>query len=369
MQRARRGGNGRDSAATHLGRPGSDWYNALVVFNVLWDRVEGLTGSLVDAEAEAEEFYRRIPARKPAARALAAGLLGRVMLSRGQVQSAGHFLREAALRARAGRSGPLLHWCLSGVARTAALAGDLAAAERALGEAEDLASSAPPRRALDLALARGWVVAAQGEVGRAATLVMAAADAAAEAADDGDGGALAALALHDAVRLGAGLAVSDRLRDAAAREGSELLDTCAAHAVALQGADARGLAGAAARFEWLGADLLAAEAWTEAGAVHRAGECRSEAATAAGRARACLDRCQGARTPALIPEVILAPFLTPRQREVARLVALGLSNREVAGKLYVSLRTVENHLYQVYVKLDVPDRKALALRLCAPLSA
>ena len=65
--------------------------------------------------------------------------------------------------------------------------------------------------------------------------------------------------------------------------------------------------------------------------------------------------------------MILAPSLTPRQREVASLVAMGLSNREVAGQLYVSLRTVGNHLYQVYVKLDVADRKGLAQRLCAPV--
>jgi DNA-binding NarL/FixJ family response regulator len=135
--------------------------------------------------------------------------------------------------------------------------------------------------------------------------------------------------------------------------------------VALGDRDALGLIGAAGLFERLGADLLAAEAWTEASAVHRAAGRRPGAVVAGRRARACLDRCEGARTPALIPQVILAPSLTPRQREVARLVAMGLSNREVAGKLYVSLRTVENHLYQVYVKLDVSDRRDLARRLCA----
>lgn len=99
------------------------------------------------------------------------------------------------------------------------------------------------------------------------------------------------------------------------------------------------------------------------------GELRPAADLAGRRARDCLDRCEGAWTPALIPQEILAPSLTPRQREVAGLVALGLSNREVAGKLYVSLRTVENHLYQVYAKLDVSDRKGLARRLCALATA
>jgi hypothetical protein len=143
--------------------------------------------------------------------------------------------------------------------------------------------------------------------------------------------------------------VADRLADMAVGSDGGLLPVCTAHAVALRDGDAGGLVAAADRFEALGADLLAAEAWTEAGAVHHAGGRAAPAAVAGRRAQACLDRCEGAWTPAL--------------------VALGLSNREVAGKLYVSLRTVENHLYQVYAKLDVTDRKDLARRLCVLATA
>lgn len=324
-----------------------------------------MSGSLLEAEAEAEEFHRRVPTDKAASRALAAVVLGRAVLSRGHVQRAGHFLRESVVRARACGADGLLPWGLSGLAQAAALAGDLPAAERALREAECRPCPGPPHGP-DLALTRAWVVAARGEVGRAAALAVAAGAAIGQSRA---GEPLAALAFHDAARLGASLAVADRLAEVAGRVESGLLQVCAAHAGSLRDGDAGGLAEAAEQFEVLGADLLAAEAWTEAGAVHHARGRAPQGAVAGRRAKFCLDRCEGARTPALIPQEILAPSLTPRQREVAGLVALGLSNREVAGKLYVSLRTVENHLYQVYAKLDVADRQGLARRLCAAVTA
>jgi DNA-binding CsgD family transcriptional regulator len=51
--------------------------------------------------------------------------------------------------------------------------------------------------------------------------------------------------------------------------------------------------------------------------------------------------------------------LTPRQCEVAGLAAAGLSNQEIARRLFVSCRTVENHLYQIFAKLNVTSRDEL----------
>ncbi|MFF2623922.1 helix-turn-helix transcriptional regulator [Oerskovia jenensis] len=52
--------------------------------------------------------------------------------------------------------------------------------------------------------------------------------------------------------------------------------------------------------------------------------------------------------------------LTPREAEVARLVAQGLSNREVAERLVVSERTVDNHVYRIFRKLGVGARDDVA---------
>ncbi len=50
--------------------------------------------------------------------------------------------------------------------------------------------------------------------------------------------------------------------------------------------------------------------------------------------------------------------LSPREMEVLRLMADGLSNRQVADALYVSLRTVATHVTSVLTKLDLPSRTA-----------
>jgi DNA-binding CsgD family transcriptional regulator len=52
--------------------------------------------------------------------------------------------------------------------------------------------------------------------------------------------------------------------------------------------------------------------------------------------------------------------LTASERRVAELGSEGLTNREIAQTLFVTARTVEGHLTQVFAKLDIPNREALA---------
>lgn len=55
--------------------------------------------------------------------------------------------------------------------------------------------------------------------------------------------------------------------------------------------------------------------------------------------------------------------LTTREREVAVLAGRGLSNREIAGRLFLSVRTVESHVYLARRKLGAASRRDLAGRL------
>jgi DNA-binding NarL/FixJ family response regulator len=55
--------------------------------------------------------------------------------------------------------------------------------------------------------------------------------------------------------------------------------------------------------------------------------------------------------------------LTPREREIADLATTGLSNKDIADRLYLSRRTVESHLNRIFAKLDVRSRTAMAHRL------
>ena len=86
---------------------------------------------------------------------------------------------------------------------------------------------------------------------------------------------------------------------------------------------------------------------------------RRPAGEAAGTAHRLAASCGGLRTPALALAGSPLP-LTVREREMANLVAAGLTNRDIADRLTVSVRTVEGHLYRACTKCDCTDRDQLA---------
>jgi DNA-binding NarL/FixJ family response regulator len=53
--------------------------------------------------------------------------------------------------------------------------------------------------------------------------------------------------------------------------------------------------------------------------------------------------------------------LSPREREVAGLVAQGLTNREIAARLVLSERTAQNHVQHILTKLGLPNRGQIAV--------
>ena len=56
------------------------------------------------------------------------------------------------------------------------------------------------------------------------------------------------------------------------------------------------------------------------------------------------------------------PELTEREEEILSLVAQGKSNQEIAGQLFVSVKTVRNHVSNILVKLQVADRTQAVIR-------
>jgi DNA-binding NarL/FixJ family response regulator len=56
------------------------------------------------------------------------------------------------------------------------------------------------------------------------------------------------------------------------------------------------------------------------------------------------------------------PILSAREEQVLQLVADGLSLPEVASQLFISLKTVKNHLASIYQKLEARDRTQAVLR-------
>jgi DNA-binding NarL/FixJ family response regulator len=234
------------------------------------------------------------------------------------------------------------------------LAGDVEGAQAAFDKAEVSKISRSRLALLEVEQARRWISAAQGDLSVAINLALRAADLA-QSMGVNDG---YAAALHDAVRFGGAAQVADRLRTLAQRMDGPLVGWFAAHAMALTVNDGRALDEMATSFEAIGAMLFAAEASAEAAVTHRVAGHEQAFRFSAARTLTLAGRCEDARTPAL-RLLEQPPELTPREREIAGLAAAGLSNRVIAERLVVSVRTVGNHLQHVFDKLGVRSRRDL----------
>ena len=56
------------------------------------------------------------------------------------------------------------------------------------------------------------------------------------------------------------------------------------------------------------------------------------------------------------------PLLTPKEKEIALMIADGLSNKEIVQKEKIALSTVKGHIQKIFEKAGVSDRVSLALK-------
>ncbi|MGH9841805.1 MAG: response regulator transcription factor, partial [Blastocatellia bacterium] len=73
-------------------------------------------------------------------------------------------------------------------------------------------------------------------------------------------------------------------------------------------------------------------------------------------ARVLLETEDAAERSAGAPEAVMIEPLTPREREILNLLAEGLGNKEIAGRLHISEHTVKFHVSSVFAKLGVASR-------------
>jgi DNA-binding NarL/FixJ family response regulator len=261
-------------------------------------------------------------------------------------------LREAVAQQRQGEG-------LLRSEATACLAVALAASGQSADARQIMASTPPDRLAIFPGLepwGLGAVAASQGRP-EAVTLAFEAADVAHRA-----GGIVSAVAfLGDAARYGAAREAAERLdaiapsfesafttaralaiRALASGSAAELLEAADAHA-------ACGLSGPA-----LGLAELAVAATRDGGPAGVLDRARSLAAEL--RRQLALGE----------PAPVASSPLTRRELEVARLAASGMTDRDIADALVVSVRTVESHLASTYRKLGISSRQELRDALPPP---
>ncbi|MEU1393623.1 MULTISPECIES: LuxR C-terminal-related transcriptional regulator [unclassified Nonomuraea] len=303
-----------------------------------------LLGDLDTAERHTDEGYGLDGQYGTWTRAILefGALRSRVLRLRGRLADALSWARDTA--ARLPVRSVLAGQCLGELAHAYALLGEVAAAEEALARARAEGTPIGPFVVEPLRFAQVWTRAGRGDAAGAVELSLEIADSALPCD--------VPYALHDVVRLGRPNLVAARL--AALDVEGPLVALFARHAAARDGAE---LDAVTDDFERLGLLLYAAESAAQAAARHREAGLTRGARAAGTRSWRLMERCQGARTLALLD--LDVPGLTPRQREIAVLAAQGLTNREIADRLVVSIRTVANTLHAIYDKTGVNDRTAL----------
>jgi DNA-binding CsgD family transcriptional regulator len=314
-------------------------------------RLTGRIDEFVSTARQLADSARDIPGL---AYANLASLLATAELARGAV--------GAAVR--------LVHEAVAGVERHAVTTGLRPASYFALteahaklgqaGEANDAVAGARSFVPADflfmhtaLSLAGGWAMAASGHLSEAVAGVQ---EAARLARDRGQ-------PTHELACMQAAAQWGDASQAARARELADELSlplaaAIALHAEALLAGDGEGLLAASAAYRGIGDRVAAADAAAQASVAFDEGQHHRRALYAAALARELADECGGLCTPALRTPTGLK--LSGRQRDVVELVVAGLSNREIAERLVMSVRTVEGHVYRACQRVGAQSREELA---------
>ncbi len=315
-----------------------------------------LSGRIADALEVAERVRRQAADLPGAAQLIGAAVAGRAALGAGRLDIACLLLGHAAEGLSASHAigwGYRYH-----IPRTTALAvrgstGEAAATIAALDKLRR------PFRSLDYetSLARAWVVAGQGAVSEAITMVLSAAERAAAKGQF----AAEVVCLQTATQFGDRTS-APRLRELESVVEGPRVGLAARFAVALRDGDAAELASVSEEFERMGDLVAAVDSAAQAALAFRRQDLRGSALGCATRADALAERCGGASTPALRQATEPLP-LTDREAEIVMLIGEGLSNRELAERLTLSVRTVESHIYRAMLKTGTTSRDELAALL------
>lgn len=316
-----------------------------------------LAGRIAEALEVAEQAGRQAADLPGAAQLLGAAVRGRAALGAGRVDLAGALLGRAAEGlSSSGHAGGWGYRYGIPCATALALGGATTEATAMLTERDKLRR---PFRALDYerALARAWVAAGQGAVSEAVKVVVSAAEKARAVGQF----AAEVLCLQTATQFGDSTGVS-RLRELEAIVEGPRVRLAARFAVGLRDGDAAELSLVSEEFERIGDLVAAVDASAQAALVHRRLGRRGSALACSERAGALAQECGGLSTPALQHAGEPLP-LTEREREIVMLIGAGLSNRAIAERLTLSVRTVESHIYQSMAKTGTTSRDELAALL------
>ncbi len=298
------------------------------------------------------ERYAAMAAGVPEADAMVYAMLGVVQLGRGALVSACSAFHDSISAMSRGFPSAWLMLVTAWSAQAEGARGDAEAAAAALRRSQEAYGPQVAVFLPELELARAWERAAVGQTSAAQTHAVRAAQIARQSGMY----AVEMRALHTAVRFD-DRSQTERLAELANTLNTPLAQAIAEHARGLADHDGDVLDAAAERFAAMGAVALAADAAAQAAREHARTGQRGKEVRSSTRAH-WVARQGGIRTPAVHSVAQPLP-ITDREREIVMLAAAGLSNRQIADRLSVSVRTVEGHVYRIFAKLGIERREQL----------
>lgn len=283
-----------------------------------------------------------------------AATVGLLALSRGDLATAQRWLREGIVQGTtyADIAGSVREICEVRLTIALAISGERQAAAQALETSVRFSGDEFRLFEADRLLAKAWVDAVSGLTAKASAAAIAAADLMRAQ----NRPTREVLCLQTATQFGSA-ATAGRLAELAVHVEGPRAAAASAHATALHAGDGPGLLAASDAYERFGDRVAAADSAAQAAVVLRDHGLGGSALTATAIARRLADSC-GADTPAI--RVLNTPsVLTDRQREIIALAASGLTNRQIAARLFMSVRTVEGHLFRASQRAGVNTREEL----------
>jgi DNA-binding CsgD family transcriptional regulator len=313
-----------------------------------------LTGRIDECVAMVQRLANSARELPSLAYANLAFLLGLSDLMRGDARSAVKLLHEALAGVeRHGVTTGLRPASCFALAEAHAKLGEAEAAEEASAEAQ---SCVPPDflfMQTAQSVATGWALAANGCLTEAVATVEAASELARTRNQP----------THELACLQAAAQWGDASGAGRAGELAEQLDLPLAKAVAqhlesLATHDGDGLLAASDTYLAIGDRATAADVAAQAAVAFTRSQERKRGLKAAAIAKELSDVCGGLCTPAL--RAPASQPLTGRQREIVELILVGLSNRDIAKRLVMSVRSVEGHIYRACQRVGASSREELA---------
>ena len=314
-------------------------------------RLTGRTDECVAMVGRLADSAREVPSL---AYANLASLMGVAALMRGDVRAAVKLLHEAL-------AGVERHGVTTGLrpatcfllAEAHAKLGEAEAAKEAIAEAQ---SSVPPDYLFmqtALSIASGWSLAANGCLNEA----IAAVRSAAVQARQRDQPTHELACLQVAAQWG-DVSGASRARELADELDLPLAKAVARHTESLAAKDGEGLLAASGDYQAIGDCATAADVAAQAAVAFNGSQQSKRGRWAGALAAELSDACGGLCTPALRSPA--SQSLTPRQREIVELVVAGLSNRQIADRLVMSVRSVEGHVLRACQRVGTSSREELA---------